>query len=78
MLTTIRRLVRHIVHRLAESARTAPLDAMAGSGSRAARDAYLVPSQTKPHQIKPSKNAWIYLVLFVRIWTFQWVTSISK
>jgi hypothetical protein len=33
------------------------------------------PSKSKPHQIKPSKIAWIYLVLFVRIGTFQWVTA---
>jgi hypothetical protein len=33
------------------------------------------PSKTKPSQIKPSKIAWFYLVLFVRIGTFQWVTT---
>jgi hypothetical protein len=33
------------------------------------------PSKTKHHQIKPSKIAWFYLVLFVRIRTFQWVTA---
>ena len=32
------------------------------------------PSQSKPAQINPSKIAWFYLVLFVRIGTFQWVT----
>ena len=30
---------------------------------------------SKQIQIKPSKKAWISLVLFVRIGTFQWVTS---
>ena len=33
------------------------------------------PNKTKRHQINPSKNAWFYLVLFVRIRTFQWVTA---
>jgi hypothetical protein len=33
------------------------------------------PSKTKPHQIDPSKIAWFYLVLFVRIEGFQWVTA---
>src|ERR1700722_18600749 len=33
------------------------------------------PSKTKPDQIRPSKIAWFYLVLFVRIGTFQWVTA---
>src|SRR5271166_6801078 len=33
------------------------------------------PNISKPDQAKPSKNAWIYLVLFVRIGTFQWVTA---
>src|ERR1700733_10700832 len=33
------------------------------------------PSKTKPGQIKPSNFAWFNLVLFVRIWTFQWVTT---
>ena len=32
------------------------------------------PSRSKPHQIAPSKNAWFYLVLFVQIAAFQWVT----
>src|SRR5208282_6537391 len=33
----------------------------------------IIPSQTKPGQANPSKNAWICLVLFVRFRTFQWV-----
>src|SRR5208283_5335319 len=33
------------------------------------------PSKTKPDQAKPSKIAWICLVLFVRIGAFQWVTA---
>src|SRR5208282_283601 len=33
------------------------------------------PSKTKPDQIKPSKIAWICLVLFVRTGTFQWVAA---
>jgi hypothetical protein len=33
------------------------------------------PSQSKQIQIGPSEIAWIYLVLFVRIETFQWVTA---
>jgi hypothetical protein len=33
------------------------------------------PSKSKPTQIKPSKITWFYLVLFVRIGTFQWVTA---
>jgi hypothetical protein len=32
------------------------------------------PRKTKDDQTKPNKNAWIDLVLFVRIGTFQWVT----
>jgi hypothetical protein len=32
-------------------------------------------SQSKQNQIKPSKIAWIYLVLFGGIGTFQWVTA---
>jgi hypothetical protein len=35
----------------------------------------MAPSRTKENQIKPSKIAWISLVLFVRIGTFQWVTA---
>jgi hypothetical protein len=33
------------------------------------------PDASKQDQAKPSKNAWICLVLFVRIGTFQWVTA---
>jgi hypothetical protein len=33
------------------------------------------PNKSKPHQINPSKIARFYLVLFVRIGTFQWVTA---
>jgi hypothetical protein len=29
----------------------------------------------KHGQIKSSERAWFYLVLFLRIWTFQWVTA---
>jgi hypothetical protein len=32
-------------------------------------------SAAKQIQAKPSKIAWFYLVLFVRIGTFQWVTA---
>jgi hypothetical protein len=42
---------------------------------RARRRAKMAPSRTKQNQVKPSKIAWISLVLFVRIWTFQWVTA---
>ena len=34
-----------------------------------------IPSKTKPDQTNPSKIAWFYLVLFVRIGAFQWVTA---
>ena len=33
------------------------------------------PSKTNQDQIRPSKIAWFYLVLFVRIGAFQWVTA---
>src|ERR1700722_13117006 len=33
------------------------------------------PSKTKPNQTNPSKIAWICLVLFGRIGTFQWVRA---
>jgi hypothetical protein len=33
------------------------------------------PNKTKKNQIRPSKKAWICLVLFVRIGIFQWVTA---
>ncbi|HKI16207.1 MAG TPA: phosphoribosyl-ATP diphosphatase, partial [Roseiarcus sp.] len=33
------------------------------------------PSYSKPDQADPNKNAWFYLVLFVRIGTYQWVTA---
>ena len=46
-----------------------------GAGRQAAESAQINPSKTKPHQIEPSKIAWFYLVLFVRIGTFQWVTA---
>jgi hypothetical protein len=39
------------------------------------RPVQINPRQTKQGQIKPSKIAWFYLVLFVRIWTFQWVAA---
>jgi hypothetical protein len=32
-------------------------------------------NSAKPDQAVPNKIAWICLVLFVRIWTFQWVTA---
>jgi hypothetical protein len=59
-------------------ARTDPVSAsnrndpreIAGSASR--------PNNSKQNQINPSKKAWIYLVLFVRIGTFQWVTAIPN
>src|SRR5271157_1515538 len=34
------------------------------------------PSKSKPRQANPNKIAWICLVLFVRIGTYQWVTAI--
>ena len=43
--------------------------------SCAPRGHQINPSKTKQIQIIPSKNAWICLVLFVRIGTFQWVTG---
>jgi hypothetical protein len=36
------------------------------------------PSPSKPSQTNPNKIAWICLVLFVRIGTYQWVTADSK
>ena len=33
------------------------------------------PNKSKPHQTNPNKIAWFYLVLFVRIGIFQWVTA---
>src|SRR5271165_5370237 len=36
------------------------------------------PSKAKPIQINPNKFAWICLVLFVRIGTFQGVTAIPN
>src|SRR5208282_6714341 len=36
------------------------------------------PSKSKPRQANPNKIAWICLVLFVRIGTYQWVTANSK
>jgi hypothetical protein len=33
------------------------------------------PNRTKQNQTEPSKIAWFYLVLFVGIGTFQWVTA---
>jgi hypothetical protein len=36
------------------------------------------PSKAKPGQANPNKIAWIYLVLFVRIGTYQWVTAIPN
>jgi hypothetical protein len=33
------------------------------------------PNKTKQNQINPSEMAWIWLVLFVRIGTFQWATA---
>jgi hypothetical protein len=35
----------------------------------------LLPNKSKQIQIKPSKTAWIWLVLFGRIETFQWVAG---
>jgi hypothetical protein len=35
------------------------------------------PSQSKRGQANPNKIAWICLVLFVRIMTYQWVTAIQ-
>jgi len=35
-------------------------------------------TQTQPRQANPKKIAWICLVLFVRVGTYQWVTAISK
>ena len=36
------------------------------------------PSKSKPRQANPNKIAWICLVLFVRIGTYQWVTAIPN
>jgi hypothetical protein len=36
------------------------------------------PSKSKPGQANPNKIAWISLVLFVRIGTYQWVTAIPN
>jgi hypothetical protein len=47
---------------------------MATSLRREAADSTRTRIPPKPNQIKPSKFAWISLVLFVRIGTFQWVT----
>ena len=49
--------------------------AIAGAASRSRPRGQANPSQSKPDQIRPSKIAWFYLVLFVRIGTFQWVTA---
>jgi hypothetical protein len=42
------------------------------------RHADILPSRTKPGQANPNKMAWICLVLFVRIGTFQWVAPIPN
>src|SRR3984957_481947 len=42
---------------------------------RAPFGAQIKSSKTKPRQIRPSNFAWFYLVLFVRIGTFQSVTA---
>ncbi len=39
------------------------------------KSAEIKPSRSKHNQINPSKMAWFYLVLFVQIGTFQWVTA---
>src|SRR5208282_4559469 len=39
------------------------------------RGAQILPSRAKRNQAHPNKIAWICLVLFVRIGTFQWVTA---
>src|SRR5208282_4629337 len=38
------------------------------------------PGQANPNSAKanPNKNAWFYLVLFVRFGTYQWVTAIPN
>jgi hypothetical protein len=49
--------------------------ASVGRGSPFRANGQIIPRKTKPNQIEPNKIAWIYLVLFVRIGTFQWVTA---
>jgi hypothetical protein len=46
-----------------------------GKAPRATADTTKTGILSKQIQIKPSKNAWISLDLFVRIGTFQWATS---
>jgi hypothetical protein len=48
-----------------------------GQARRRARDPCVgvAPNKSKQNQIDPDKKAWICLVLFVRIGTFQWVTA---
>ena len=46
---------------------TPPARKLAGSTTR--------PNSSKQNQANPSKIAWIYLVLFVRFGTYQWVTA---
>jgi hypothetical protein len=41
-------------------------------------DAEPGPSKSKHGQANPNKVAWICLVLFVRIGTYQWVTAIPN
>ena len=48
------------------------------AGSCAAQRSAPQPNNSKPSQANPNKIAWICLVLFVRIGTFQWVASDSK
>src|SRR5271165_3198928 len=55
----------------------APSVARAAPPCRGGRDQH-GPSKTKPSQTNPNKIAWISLVLFVRIGTYQWVTAIPN
>jgi hypothetical protein len=49
-----------------------------GRGWQGVRPLQAQPSKSKPGQAHPNKIAWICVVLFVRIGTYQWVTAISN
>ena len=49
--------------------------ASAGRAKSFRANGQINPSKTKSDQINPSNIAWFYLVLFVRIGAFQWVTA---
>jgi hypothetical protein len=54
------------------------LDTALGAFSATASDAVPWPNKSKPGQAHPNKIAWICLVLFVRIGTYQRLTAIPN